>query len=167
MDDGDAVSQNNNESIEGELPQDHDDVGVPDEDEQGHGVNVPSPPLVKMESGGEKTIGMQKKKSKRKSKREMKGFYQSHICDECGSTLSTKEKLEVHKKAVHQKIRNFQCDQCPLAFFYKNQRDQHVQRVHLKVKDTGMSFRSLHNSILSLSLNIILLFWFIFTCEEY
>ena len=92
---------------------------------------------------------------KRRRKRVKKEPHQSTVCEECGKSFKRREKLEVHKKTVHQKITNFQCDHCPMAFFYKNQRDQHVQRVHLKVKDTGMSLRSLHNSILSLSLNII------------
>ena len=43
--------------------------------------------------------------------------------------------LKVHKKTVHDKIRDKECDLCPYNASYAQQIAQHKKSVHFKIKD--------------------------------
>ena len=52
------------------------------------------------------------------------------ICDICGVTLKSKYYLDTHKKAKHEKTKNFTCDFCGKAFSIKMALKNHISRVH-------------------------------------
>ena len=56
-------------------------------------------------------------------------------CDTCGYVSREKSKIEIHKRAVHDKIKDQYCDVCDKAFFHSQSMNRHMRRVHGKVKD--------------------------------
>ena len=56
-------------------------------------------------------------------------------CDQCKFVTCYKDKLPIHIKAVHDKIRDFQCTQCTYASSRKDGLALHVRTVHNKKKD--------------------------------
>ena len=52
------------------------------------------------------------------------------ICDICGVTLKSKYYLDTHKKAKHEKTKNYTCDYCGKAFSIKMALKNHISRVH-------------------------------------
>lgn len=56
------------------------------------------------------------------------------LCNECGKKFFKKSQLNIHDKAVHQKIKNHLCNLCGKSFFNVKDMEMHVKR-HEKVKD--------------------------------
>lgn len=55
-------------------------------------------------------------------------------CDICGKISKTKQYLDIHKNAVHFKIKQFSCPHCYKRFDTKGNLNQHISAIHDKVK---------------------------------
>ena len=66
--------------------------------------------------------------------RESKLKFQIHKCDLCNYSTFRKTHLDRHKKATHDKIKDYVCD-CGHATSSKSNLSRHKMVVHLKIKD--------------------------------
>lgn len=51
-------------------------------------------------------------------------------CDICGKNISSKSRLKIHKKAVHEGVRNHKCPHCEFTSFQFNPMRLHIIRKH-------------------------------------
>ena len=53
---------------------------------------------------------------------------------DCNYTHVRKEKVDLHHRRVHLKVKRFQCPHCDDAFFLKNRWEEHINGIHLGKK---------------------------------
>jgi uncharacterized Zn-finger protein len=58
-----------------------------------------------------------------------------HPCNRCHSAFSTNSDLTCHIKAVHDKIKDYICNDCEKAFSTNSKLQRHMKQVHDKIKD--------------------------------
>ena len=58
-----------------------------------------------------------------------------HKCEQCDFTNPKLNALVLHKKRVHEKLRDFICDDCKKPFTSSSNLQTHIKAVHLKIKD--------------------------------
>ena len=66
-------------------------------------------------------------------------------CDICGKTFNSKGSLSVHKRVIHDTVRQ-SCDQCSRTFQRKYQLKEHVEHVHKNSKTLSKHIKTSHLS---------------------
>ena len=55
-------------------------------------------------------------------------------CEVCGFVTSSRGRLNVHRKFVHENEKLFKCEQCPAAYNVTSALEQHVKNIHDGIK---------------------------------
>ena len=142
---------NQNEQIQDEQQnashQNNLSKSKPEKEVQNHDINVQNPKYIaatlniKLKNGDIRTYVSNKDLNSEKnscslnqSYREKENVKKSTFCEKCEKTYSSKQKLNVHIKTVHDKVKSHKCNLCLKTFGQKGDLQKHIKTVHEKVK---------------------------------
>ena len=66
-----------------------------------------------------------------------KGETNKPVCNECGSSFASKNKLQSHFNRIHMKLKppkKFKCSECERSFENNGHLEYHMNSVHLKIR---------------------------------